>query len=239
MGLIAGYPTGVKLISQLATTRHISPKEAQKNLIFANNCGPLFIIGTVGTILLGNTQLGYFLLLIHFLSAFTMLLLSRFYEPDVIMLTSSVSQDTSHNMAFSEIFTTAVQNGMDTIVYVGAYIIFFSVIIALFKQNIVVNTLILKIAQKFSLEPHLLHSLVLGSLEMSNGVALLSQSQSLLHLALLSALLAFGGFCVFFQSIYVGKDVNFHWISYIGAKLIQALFAFCYTLLLYPLFFLN
>ena len=65
MGLIAGYPSGAKLASQLVTNRAITLEEAQKTLLFSNNCGPLFIIGTVGTILLGNTKVGYFLLFIH------------------------------------------------------------------------------------------------------------------------------------------------------------------------------
>ena len=80
LGLISGYPMGAKLTKNLLEAGQLSYEEAQKNLCFVCNCGPLFIIGTIGTLMLGNSSLGYFLLFIHILSAFIMLLLSRFYK---------------------------------------------------------------------------------------------------------------------------------------------------------------
>ena len=78
IGLIAGYPMGAKVIKALYDENKLTMQEAQQTLLFSNNCGPLFIIGTVGTAMLGQTQLGVFLFLIHLLTACLMsLLLTR------------------------------------------------------------------------------------------------------------------------------------------------------------------
>ena len=77
-GLLSGYPIGAKLVSELYTEKKLSKSEAQYLLSFTNNSGPLFIIGTVGTIILNNKNIGFFLLLIHYLSALTIgLILKR------------------------------------------------------------------------------------------------------------------------------------------------------------------
>lgn len=237
LGLIGGYPMGAKLAKQLLDAKQITYAEASKSLCFCSNCGPLFIIGTVGTIMLGNTSLGYFLLAVHVLSALVMLLLSRFYSPKnqthIIHLpcgTSSISP--------SEAFTKAVQNAMDTIVYVGGYIIFFSVIIHLFKASSLFHELLAQLSELFTLSPKLLEALILGSLEFSNGAYLVASlaPPTLVTLALLSVLLAFGGFCVFFQCSYVLQGSSLPLSTYFISKCLQAVIAFCLTFILAPFF---
>lgn len=241
VGFIAGYPTGAKLSKQLLDSHSISYTEAQKTFCFANNCGCLFIIGTVGSILLGDPRIGYFLVLVHILSAFTMLLLFRFYTPKYSMVSKQTTITTPpviHN--FSTAFTSAVQNGMDTIVYVGGYIIFFSVILSILKTSQLVESIISVLATLSGISSTFLTSLFLGSFEFSNGVALVCQSStlSLSHLGLISFIVGFGGFCVLFQSAHFLQGSNLSLGLYIISKFSQAIIAFIYTLLFYPLFFM-
>lgn len=237
MGFIAGYPMGAKVIKQLLEHQLLSPKEGQKLLCFSNNCGPLFIIGTVGTLMLNNTSLGYFLLLIHMLSALLLGFICSFYET-----TPSYSRHKRHDtrpeksLSLAHIFNEAVANGMDTIVYIGGYIIFFSVIASIIKSS---SLLI------HAPSPHPIDatnasttlSFITGLLELSNGVNMLAASPiSLYVLAFISFLIGFGGICVYFQTSYVLGNCNFSLIPYLIAKFMQGLLSFILTCLFYPLF---
>lgn len=62
--------------------------EAERMLAFTNNSGPLFIIGTVGILLFGNTSIGILLFITHLLSSITVGLIlgicSKIYKADEI-----------------------------------------------------------------------------------------------------------------------------------------------------------
>ena len=238
MGLIAGYPMGAKIVKQLLQESLITPEEAQKALCFCNNCGPLFIIGTVGTLLLQDTHLGYFLLLIHVLSALIMSFILTAY-PTSETSTHMTPQFTSNNFQFTLAFTNAIQNGMDTIVCVGGYIIFFSVL-----TQIVTSSSLFKFILQLPLIHYIPDSLAIGAfvgmLELSNGVGTLAHtyliSPSPLLLALLAFSIGFGGLCIYFQTLYVLDKLPFSTIPYLLCKLFQGVLSFLLTYTLYPLF---
>lgn len=236
LGLISGYPMGAKLTTNLLESNELSYEEAQKNLCFVCNCGPLFIVGTIGTLMLGNPSIGYFLLLIHILSASIMLLLSRFYKVSSIKtITSSIIVPSK--MSFSMAFTSAIQNGMDTIVYVGGYIIFFSMLINLLAHSPIYKQFMSILSRLLHVDGTSIQTFFLSLLEFSSGSALLSHTltNSPLLLALLSALVAFGGICVLFQTQYVLQDSGLSIFPYLYAKILQALLAFLLTFIILPL----
>ncbi len=55
MGIISGYPVGAKIVTEFKNNGECSKAEAERLLSFTNNSGPLFIIGTVGIAMFGNT----------------------------------------------------------------------------------------------------------------------------------------------------------------------------------------
>ena len=57
MGVISGYPVGAKTVTNLRKEKICTKEEAERLLTFTNNSGPLFIIGTVGISLFGNTTI--------------------------------------------------------------------------------------------------------------------------------------------------------------------------------------
>ncbi|ONI38825.1 hypothetical protein AN639_07005 [Candidatus Epulonipiscium fishelsonii] len=236
LGSIGGYPTGGVLTEQLLAKDQISLIEAQKTLCFSNNCSLLFIIATVGTILLNDIKLGYFLVIVHVLSSFTMLILSRFYK-DYELKTPGRTTKAPYK-SFVVALTTAVQKGMDSIVYVGGYIIFFSMILHIVKDLSIFNPLVISLAKLFNTDVLLIESLILGSLEFSNGTAYISQyvSNGTTYLGILSALIAFGGICVFFQTAQLLVNTKLSLNLYLTAKIIQATFAYLYTMLLFPIY---
>jgi sporulation integral membrane protein YlbJ len=77
IGFVSGYPAGAKVSADLYKRNLITEAEALTLSAFTNNCGPLFIIGTVGAGMLGNSRAGIGLWLIHMVSAFAVGLLFR------------------------------------------------------------------------------------------------------------------------------------------------------------------
>ena len=236
-GLMAGYPMGAKVVKNLFSEQKLTKEEAERTLCFSNNCGPLFIIGTVGTAMLSSTSIGYFLFLIHLLSAFIMsFLTTRNHTPYTHQKSEIPSSKTS--LSFASILNQAVMNAMDTIVCVGGYIIFFSVIITLLTQTPFAITFINFVFPSSTFRS-LFIGILSGFLELSNGTHILSLMPSSVYvLALISATLGFGGLCVYFQTLYVLEDSPLSTKTYFLSKSIQGIISFSLTLILYPFYLL-
>ena len=71
MGIISGYPIGAKIATNFRENGICSKEECERLLSFTNNSGPLFIIGTVGISMFGNSTIGFLLLITHLLAAIT------------------------------------------------------------------------------------------------------------------------------------------------------------------------
>lgn len=91
MGLISGYPVGAKIVSHFMEQGICTKEEAERMLAFTNNSGPLFIIGTVGITLFGNTQVGILLFITHILACISVGIVLRFF---------STSDSKSYNQSF-------------------------------------------------------------------------------------------------------------------------------------------
>ena len=80
MGIISGYPIGAKIASQFRQDNICSKEECERLLSFTNNSGPLFIIGTVGISMFGNSTIGLLLFITHLLSCITVGIIFRFWK---------------------------------------------------------------------------------------------------------------------------------------------------------------
>ena len=235
IGLIAGYPMGAKVIKSLYDDHKLTREEAEYTLLFSNNCGPLFIIGTVGTAMLGQTSLGFFLFSIHLLSAFVMsLLFTRFLTSHSPTYTASTFSQESPS--FFKLLNLSVMQSMDAITCVGGYIILFSVLIAILTSS-AFSSYILSLLNCSIQEKQFLLGIFSSLLELSNGTYTLSQLPiSPYSLALISAAINFGGICVYFQTLYVLEETPLPTGKLLLAKGIQALLSSGLTLCLYPVY---
>ena len=90
MGIISGYPIGAKIAANFRKKNICSKEECERLLSFTNNSGPLFIIGTVGISMFGNTIIGILLFVTHLLASITVGFIFRFWKyKDVNIGTSS------------------------------------------------------------------------------------------------------------------------------------------------------
>lgn len=238
IGLIAGYPMGAKVVKALYMDHKLTKEEAELTLCFSNNCGSLFIIGTVGTAMLSCTSLGYFLFFVHLLSAILISLLTTRNNTSSHHK-SNISSHTDRVPSFSALLNQGVINAMDTIVCVGGYIILFSVITSLLTKTPFINRILNLAFSSYTMRSSFIGTLT-GAFEISNGLYLLSTltPSSVYILALMAAVISFGGLCVYFQTLYVLNDSNLSTKLYFTSKFLQSILSFSLTLLFYPFYIL-
>lgn len=235
MGLIASYPMGAKIVRQLYQTSKLSKEEAELTLCFSNNCGPLFIIGTIGTAMLARTSLGYYLFFIHLSSALTMSLLVTRTAPSSHCSSVPAANNTPCP-SFSTLLNQGVMNAMDTIVCVGGYIILFSVLTTLLTETPLSHALINLVSNSPMVKSGFT-SIIAGLLELSNGSYQFTLLPlSIYSLAAIASVIGFGGLCVYFQTLYVLEDSYLSTKPYLLSKCLQGGLSFGLCLIFYPFY---
>ena len=148
MGLISGYPVGAKIVSNFREKGVCTKEEAERMLAFTNNSGPLFIIGTVGISLFGNTMIGILLFITHILACISVgivLNISSIHQRKNIPSYSQLqntkeyfSTKQSNQVTFSslgEVLGKSITNSISTILLIGGFVVIFSVVILHFSYS--------------------------------------------------------------------------------------------------------
>jgi len=86
---------GAKIVNKFYEDGICTKQEAERMLAFTNNSGPLFIIGTVGISLFGNTSIGIILFITHILACLTVGLLFGFITKRTNFINSNRSSISS------------------------------------------------------------------------------------------------------------------------------------------------
>ena len=215
VGLLCGYPTGAKTVAELYENKQMERQEAERLLPFCNNSGPLFVIGAVGG-MLGCPTLGGWLYVIHAVSAVCTGVFLSFFAKSV----SSANSSVIHSVNIGAVFSDAVCRSVTAILQVCGFVVFFSVIRTFFAPFLGTDAL----------------SLLLGGMaEVTLGAEAICVADVGINqqMILLSAVLGFGGLCVFLQvwGIVSRAGLSVKW--YLFGKLVQsgvaAIAAFFFT----------
>lgn len=130
MGLLCGFPIGAKCASALWKSGKIDRDEYSRLLIISNNPSPAFMIGTVGESMFGERPFGIALYFISVLSALTVgaiyRLISRKTDSSTDLTPNSELPDSRTGV---NIFTGAVTASALSMLYVCAYVVFFSTLV--------------------------------------------------------------------------------------------------------------
>ena len=236
LGILSGYPMGAKITAELYEKNLLSLEEAQHILVFSNNPGPLFLIGTIGAGFFGMPFFGYTLLLCSFLGAVATGILWRFHrkeKPSHYRIYPSSSMEVSPTEALS----ASVADAVHTILLIGGYLIFFAALSEAFEESGALLFLS-DILSFLPLSAETLHGFCSGILEMTNGTYLLSRSSDeiRLRLTLASFLASFGGLSILGQTFGVLSAVPISKKDYLKGKLLNALFSSLFFWFLYPFF---
>lgn len=240
MGIISGYPTGAKIICDFRKNNICTKEEGERLLAFTNNSGPLFIIGTVGISMFYDARTGFLLLLTHILACLTVGILFRFWKynkhySNTLISNKQISTDASINFSnFGEILGKSIMNSIHSLVLIGGFIVFFSVIISIIRSSGILNIISI-FCSSIGIHSRFIEAMLLGIIEITNGIQMIStipSSSISINIILCSFLLGFGGISVLFQvsSIVAKSDISIK--PYILGKVLHGLLASLYTFII-------
>ncbi|EHI98453.1 sporulation integral membrane protein YlbJ [Clostridium sp. DL-VIII] len=230
--ILCGYPLGAKYCVDLYSMEYIDKEEYERLLNIASNVGPLFLIGSVAGTLLGNISLGYILLLANYLSPLFIGFITK-KKRNSIKLSSS-TRHKYESIDFGSALKNAVQNGINTTLSIGGFIVIFSVIICLIKNSIYIYNTVMHLEKVLNLSSGTLYSMLLGSIEITNGCSIISNLQISipLKLSIISFLCSFSGLAIIAQVSSFVNDTKISYSKYIFLKVIQGIFSFIITYVL-------
>ena len=223
VSLFSGYPMAAKLVGEACRSGILSPLGGKKILSFSSVCGPLFMVGTVGTAMLGNPLYGLLISAGHYAGAICNgVLFSRVIFPE----TTSVIRGAAVHSRSAKRQTMSVFGALsDSILrafcsmgLICGYIILFSVLSEFLKR---VN-MFLHLNQTW------IRVFLSGCMEMTLGCTEVANCTELpmgLRLALCSAFLGFGGGSIAGQSLSMLADSGIDPGYYLRMKLCHGWFA--------------
>lgn len=247
MGFISGYPVGAKIVSDLRNKNILTRAEAERLLAFTNNSGPLFIIGTIGIGLFKDTTTGLILLLTHIVAALTVGIIFRFwkYNDTNISSTSNSVNIHANNICFSNIgitLGTAIKNSIVTILNIGGFIVFFSVIISILNKMhfiYLIELVLNPILNIFNISNDFSNGIINGIFEITNGLQQISSIpiKNISFSIIISAfILGFGGISVILQVSSFTSKTDISIKPYIIGKLLQGILSAFYTFIIFHFF---
>ena len=251
MGIISGYPIGAKIAANFRENNICSKEECERLLSFTNNSGPLFIVGTVGISMFGNSTIGFLLLATHLLASITVGIIFRFWKSNVkcSSVKNSSYVNSKDNISLSNlggIIGNSISSSINTILLIGGFVVLFSVIISILQASQLLGVLsncfkplfnLLNIPTEFS------NGFISGILELTNGLNIVCNihiKKISINIIIASFLLGLGGISVLLQvwSVIAKTDLSIK--PYILGKLLHACFSAFYTFMFLNNFsFLN
>lgn len=253
MGIISGYPVGAKIVTNFRNNGLCTKAEAERLLAFTNNSGPLFIIGTVGITMFGNTEIGILLFITHFVSSLLVGFLFRFwkYNDKEKINAYKKSSSSSATITFSnlgEVLSDSILNAVNTIVIIGGFVVLFSVIISILNNcgffN-VITVLLTPLFKNLNLSTDFISPIISGIIELTNGlssVCSISNKAISVNIILSAFLLGFGGFSVLLQVLSIVSKSDISIKAYFVGKLLQGTIACILTYVvihIFPIFNLD
>ena len=241
MGIISGYPMGAKLATNFRENNICSKEECERLLSFTNNSGPLFIIGTVGILMYGNTAIGVLLFITHILACITVGFIFRFWKYS----DSSISHSSHHiikskqtPVTFSNlgsILSESITNSISTILLIGGFVVIFSSIISILKSSGLLSVFSISISPIlafFNIDSSFATPLISGFLEITNGInsiSNISNKKISTNLIFTAFLLGFGGISVLLQVFSITSKSDLSIKPYVYGKLLHGVLAAFYT----------
>lgn len=240
MGIISGYPIGAKIAANFRENNVCTKEECERILSFTNNSGPLFIIGTVGISMFGNSTIGFLLLITHLLASLTVGFIFRFWKygskSPVIKTNSYVnSKDNISLSNLGGILGNSISNSINTLLLIGGFVVLFSVIISILQTSqllYILSDLLQPLFDLLHIPDSFTTGFISGILELTNGLNIISNlpyKKLSINIIIASFLLGLGGISILFQvwSTIAKTDLSIK--PYILGKILHACFSALYT----------
>lgn len=217
---ISGSPSGSVLVNTVFA--NMTPERRGVFSACLNLSGPVFIAGTVATGMLNLPKAAPLIAAAHYGSSLLMLTVFSIFNK-CTAADGGIAGFSKRNRV-SEVLPESIGDATALIFRVGGALIFFMTLIGIIDGIPFIRR-----------SSPVVKGVLFGSIEMTNGIKLISGVGISLRskLSLITALLSFGGICVFIQACGTGK---FAVIPYLATKFFHALIAGAICFALYPLF---
>lgn len=217
--LISGFPSSSKYINELLEKEKISIKDAEYLLKFNHFSNPLFVIGTIGVLLLNNRKMGLLILLVHIISNFLIAIIFRPKESINSYNTTSFfsginkmnKKRIDNNSSFVTILTNSIFKTFKTLLLLLGIITFFLIINTLIKQILPTSELI--------------SSIISGLLEMTGGIRNVSSLNIPINIkaSIITFFISFGGFSIHMQVMSILSNTKVRYFPYFISRLLHGI----------------
>ncbi len=230
MSLISGFPSSAKYVREIYKKGLIDEKEGTKILMFTHFSNPLFILGTISLTFLNNKEVGFLILIVHYLPNIIIGLIIRNLYP---------SKNENNNFSFNNIFkimnkkqksfgeilSIAIKDTINTLLLILGTVTIFLII-----TTIINNTI--------NITPYY-QAILNGTIEMTQGLKYISILDLPLKIKTIISVMfiSFGGISVHMQIISILSDTKIKYFPYLVARVIHALISGLIVFLTFDLFF--
>lgn len=233
LGLASGYPAGAKITSSMYKDGLITKNEAERQLAISNNAGPLFITGAVATGIFRMPGTGVILLVCHIAAGIlTGIILNIFMSEKNrynLLTYKKVTTQKAVSQNPGTAFVRAVSSSVNTLLMVGGFIIFFSVVIELLSVTGIIRILASVaslLLPRAAIITQSLEAVFSGVIEITTGINMLGgMTQFPLDIRIASAafMLGWGGISVHFQVYGIISGTGIGMRKYAIGKFIHGL----------------
>lgn len=185
MSLFSGLPSNAKYISILLENNEINLEDASVMLSVTFFPNPMFVIGSIGSLMLNSTKLGTIILINIYISNFIVYLLN--YKK----LKTKDTKFSQKQKSFITLIKTSIINNAKTLLVILGTIVIFTTL-----SNIIFNYI--KI-------PNIIEGIITSIFEMTSGIKKISITTIPIHykLLLISLALSFSGISVLCQALSI------------------------------------
>ena len=224
ISICSGYPAGSKCLLEFYERGCLSQRDMKKLSVLCSTSGPLFIIGSVGTVMFGDKGAGFKILLAHLLSVIIIALIIS------LLSKREKSGELSRTPIKGNVLYDSFHGAVISVAVAGGFIAFFSVsarILSDFNFLIVFE----KILSLFT-DENSARAVSIGLIEATCGCRELSSSVGKLTLPFAGFLITFGGVSILLQQLAYLCKAGVKPLYFVTVKFVQGILCFFLVLLI-------
>ena len=204
MSILSGFPSSSKYIKELLDKNLITEIDASKALMFTHFSNPLFILGTISTLL--NKKIALFILVIHYITNIIIGILFRNYHNTY---TKSMINIESNNKDIGTILIKSIKDSIEILLLILGSISVCSFICTIINHTFNFN--------------NITSSIINGIFEITQGLKYVSMLNISLRLKTTISVmfLSFGGLSIHIQVKSILNETNIKYIPYLIARILH------------------
>lgn len=224
ISLFSGFPSGAKATADLVNENILTKEQGTSLLTFTHYSNPLFILGFIGTIILGNQKLGTIILISHLLSG---LIIGIIFRP------KNIENNKNYNKTQSVRKKTNFGSALKTGIFTSLETMF--LLLGIVTIFLILTTIMSKLLPCSETTK----SIIAGILEMTQGIKLVSTLpiSTLIKTVIITIFISFGGISVHMQVLSIISETKIKYKHFLLARILHSILAAILVFILYLIFF--